>query len=219
VGAVGPTGAQGLQGVPGATGAAGAVGAVGPTGAQGLQGLQGAQGATGATGATGLQGPIGPTGSTGATGATGARGATGATGAQGATGFVSMGVFGGPADVVPAGSADFVFFGGTATVTVTAGQRLTASGQAPAGIQFASATQLFGYDICYRPAGSSGALSTFNGFDYPYGELSGQLLSWSSQGSVLLPAGTYDVGFCVYNAYDADIDYTANVTGWVFVSN
>jgi hypothetical protein len=192
-------------------------GPTGPTGLQGLTGSTGSTGATGAVGATGPIGPMGPTGTAGATGARGATGATGLTGATGATGIVQVVPFSGPLSTVPGAAPDFVFAGTTVQVVVTAGQHLTGTAQAPMGL-FTATTQLFGYDLCYQQTGG-GAITTWSGANYLIGEIGTQMLSWGATGSLSLPAGTYDVGFCVYNAGDYDIDYYSNVTGWVIVSN
>ncbi|MBB5344033.1 DNRLRE domain-containing protein [Tunturibacter empetritectus] len=102
-GPAGPTGAQGPQGIAGAQGLPGSVGPNGPPGLQGLQGIAGqagAQGLTGATGAQGLSGPMGP---------------------QGPAGPVGMTFRGSYSSAVNYGLADGVLFGGSAYVSLVAG--------------------------------------------------------------------------------------------------
>ncbi|WP_433983378.1 hypothetical protein RBB78_18990 [Tunturiibacter empetritectus] len=102
-GPAGTTGAQGPQGIAGAQGLPGSVGPNGPPGPQGLQGISGqagAQGLTGATGAQGLGGPMGP---------------------QGPAGPVGMTFRGTYSSAVNYGLADGVVFGGSAYVSLVAG--------------------------------------------------------------------------------------------------
>jgi Collagen triple helix repeat (20 copies) len=102
-GPAGPTGAQGTQGGAGPQGVPGSVGPNGPQGPQGLQGIPGqagAQGLTGATGPQGLSGPMGP---------------------QGPAGPVGMTFRGTYSSAVNYALADGVLFGGSAYVSLVAG--------------------------------------------------------------------------------------------------
>ncbi len=231
VGPMGPEGPQGQIGPVGPAGAAGAIGPVGPTGAMGPQGVMGLSGPVGAMGPQGLMGPQGPTGAQGVAGATGAagpQGATGATGAQGAqglqgpTGIVTTATFAGAVPSI-AGAVALVFAGPTATVTTTAGQRLTATAVAPLGFGAGALPSTALVDVCYRPQ-AGGNLINFAAGNYAEHRFVAERRGYSAAGSVVPGAGTWLVGLCLANATGAganpsaisDNDY---VNGWVQVTN
>ncbi len=228
-GPAGPAGPQGAKGDTGATGPAGAQGAAGPqgltgpqgpqglTGPQGLQGATGAAGPAGAAGATGAQGPAGAAGAPGSTGATGAQGPAGA---QGTPGVVTTVYFANSAGTVP-GSASWQFIGGSASVTVSAGQRITGSGHAELASTVAGAT--FGHDLCYQKSG--GAITYFaGGANYTLASVptANLRISFAANGSFLVPAGgggTYLVGYCVQNSSANPLDNNDWVNVYFIVTN
>ena len=193
-GAKGPSGTTGTQGATGATGAVGAIGA------------------TGAAGATGAQGPIG------ATGATGAAGATGATGAQGPTGVVSTAFFYGGIGTFTGGSSVYLFAGGTATLTTTASQRLTGMAVAHLGSSASDTGQSFTYGLCYQP-NAGGTISNFAGTHYMNGWAYPDIRAFAAAGSVVPGAGTWKVGFCVWNFGTNSMAANDFENGWVQVTN
>ena len=133
-GPTGETGADGAPGTDGTAGPAGPAGAPGPPGAAGPQGPAGPQGETGPTGPagpTGSAGPTGPTGPAGEDGDPGAPGPAGPAGPPGVVGITSFPPMTATASMPPSGAL-FIFLGNTATVTITATQRLTASVSASA---------------------------------------------------------------------------------------
>lgn len=214
-GAEGPAGPRGATGATGATGARGATGQQGATGAAGPRGVTGATGPQGATGATGARGA---TGSTGPQGATGATGPTGAPGPTGASGIVTTAAFAGFLDNPVDGNDEWQFVGETATVTVTAGQRLTGSGVAIIG---ATADPGFFYDygLCYGISG---------GTPVNFLDEGDQLKTFSTETPESLPiastavvptAGTYLVGMCVRLDSGETIDNAYKMAGWAQVTN
>jgi hypothetical protein len=165
----------------------------------------GATGPKGDTGATGPQGPAGPAGAKGDTGATGAKGdpgATGATGPAGAPGapggVVQTATVRGYTELVTGFSSDYAWYGPTTTVTVEAGQRITASGT---GLVVATAgTTNFGYGLCYRLESETSSLSNLaGGTAYAmYATADTTLRAFSdSYSRVMEQAGEYTVGMCV----------------------
>ena len=205
----GTAGAQGPKGDPGATGAQGPKG---DPGAQGLQGNPGSPGATGATGATGasgspgpqgaqgnqgIQGPTGPQGPGGATGATGNTGPTGPTGPSGIAATLSFA--GSVPSITGSTTAGYVFAGPTASVTITAAQRLTGSAFAAMGLASGTVTQSADIGMCYQLG--SGTITNFvGGALYVTVPVSPERRSYPASATVVPGiAGTYNVGMCVRN--------------------
>lgn len=196
-GARGPMGPRGLPGTAGAQGPAGSDGAMGPLGPQGPQGVAGDEGAAGPQG---IQGPAGPSGS------------------NGASGIVATGSFSGLINTIAASSSAYVFAGGTATVTTTAGQRLTATAVGPMGLAAASAVQNGIVDVCYQPS-AGGTISNFAGGSYMLHRFGPQRTPYAAAGSVVPGANTWKVGLCVRNTGAVAITDNDYSNGWVQVTN
>jgi len=160
--------------------------------------------------------PRGARGAIGATGATGAAGATGATGAQGSSGVVSTQAFAGLITVISGSSTSYVFVGNTATVTTTAGQRLTGAAEVPLYSPASATGQEFDYGLCYQPS-AGGTITNFVP-SYSTSEVWPDSRSFAASASVVPGAGTWKVGFCVYNDGSNAID-SDWVNGWVQVTN
>jgi hypothetical protein len=216
-GPAGPQGSAGPQGPKGDTGATGATGDAGANGAAGATGAAGAKGDTGATGPSGPSGPTGATGLTGATGPSGPSGPTGATGPLGPSGVVGTGIFLGPVGFIAGSSGAYVFAGPTALVATTASQRLTGSAVAILGSTNDVSGQYFMYGLCYQPSG--GGLGNFAGGAYMSGTVWPDQRPFAIAGSVMLGAGTWNVGFCVLNFYGNPMNNNGYVNGWVQVTN
>jgi len=161
----------------------------------------------------GLQGPAGPTGPQGPAGP------AGPTGPQGPTGIVATSTFSGSIDTISASANQFVFAGPTVNVTTTALQRITGAVQAPLGTT-TSGVASFNYDLCYRTAGTSDALTNFTGANPSSGEVSDTAgrLSFTAAASVAPGAGTWQVGYCVLNSGTIDLNNNDMVNGWVIVT-
>jgi hypothetical protein len=209
-----------LKQLKGARGPRGATGATGSQGAQGLKGDTGSQGAQGLKGDTGLQGSKGDTGTTGPQGLkgdTGASGATGETGPQGPSGVVTTVTFVGSIDEIP-GDSGIVFAGPTATVTTTADQRLTGAAEAPLYSGDSTAASFY-YGLCYQSHGGGGLLTNFASTgSLVYADPSDPRVI-TATASVVPGAGTWNVGFCVYNMFSQKIESNSVVNGWVQVTN
>jgi hypothetical protein len=224
-----PSGMTGPQGPPGATGPAGPAGAMGATGAMGPMGPQGIPGATGATGATGPAGPSGPQGSQGVAGPQGATGATGAIGATGPAGPVGPTGPAGPSSIaatmtfsgaVPAvaSSTLYVFAGPTASVTITATQRLTGSASGVMGLS-SGGPQRVDVGMCYQLG--TGAVTNFiDPTHYMTVPMPAEQRLYSASATVVPgTAGTYKVGLCVRNQHGSiAIDNNDYMNGFVQVT-
>ena len=178
-------------------------------GAQGAPGTQGPQGPQGAAGSAGAQGPAGATGHNGATGP------AGVTGPQGPSGIAGTGVFTGAAGAVTGGSTAYVFAGPTVTATTTSAQRLVGSAVAELG---STGGALIRHGLCYQPSGG-GAISNFAGDDYTAAEVTASRLPYAAASSVIPGAGTWRVGYCVWNGGANALNNDGWVNGWVQVVN
>ncbi len=209
-------GAQGPPGPAGPIGPAGPQGPAGPIGATGAQGPQGPAGPTGATGATGAAGPSGVQGPPGPQGATGPTGATGATGPAGPAGIVAIQGFSGFIPTIPGSASGYAFVGPTTSVTLTSTQRLTGSASAVLGLS-TGGPQAINIGMCYQQG--AGVINNFFGGNYiaPYATTSRLLMTASA--TAFLAAGTYNVGFCVFNFGALSLSNNDYVNGWVMVSN
>ena len=195
-----------LNAVAGPTGATGATGATGPTGPTGAPST-----------AAGPTGPTGPTGATGASGSAGPTGATGPGGATGTTGIVTTAQLSGPISSIAASAPNFVFAGPTATLTISATQRLTGAAAAPLGT--GSSTALIDIALCYAlGAGSLQILS--GGSNYETVTATTTRIPYSvAMSAVIGTAGTYTVGFCVRNNGAVALTNNDYVAGYVQVTN
>ena len=227
----------------------GPVGPLGPEGPAGPQGPQGPQGVPGPSGdASVLSGTSDPTEGIGVDGdfyintttkmmfgpktagswgssfsLVGPAGSPGPKGAQGPVGPASVTVtqtFSGAAETILGGNSFWVFIGPTVTVPTTAGQRITGSAQAALGTNFKN-TAAFGYDLCYRPSGTSEPLLNFAGASNPVGAIVPKTgrYSFAATSSVVPGEGSWDVGYCVQNGSGGKLNNNSNVTGWVMVTN
>lgn len=248
-GTPGPQGIQGIQGDPGPTGAQGPQGMQGPTGAQGAQGPIGPAGpAPAGTGivtvSSGvLQTPIavlptanGGTNSsaaptnggvaygTGTSIATTAAGTAGrvltSNGAGAPTWNVPQTIFAfqGLINALPGSTSTttYSFAGPTVTVTLPVSSRVTGSATAPIGLASAG-TQNFRYGLCYQQG--AGVITNFVGFNYSIGALTNVRTAVNASSSVVLPAGTYTIGFGVMNnGGSISISNNDYVNGWIMVT-
>ncbi len=175
---------------------------------------RGPKGDTGATGPGGASGVQGPKGDAGAPGAPGDAGPPGDDGAPGASGVVSThGFTGSIGDIIGtgSGSGNYQFVGGTNAVTVTAGQRITATAVFGLG---ATASVAVNSDICSQPLG---------GVPTPVGN---HLTTAVSTRQVLTATQTFTpaagfttVGACVAIANGQTLDNNNITDGWFIVTN
>lgn len=194
-------------------------GSQGQTGPQGPPGEDGQPGAAGPPGPAGPQGPSGPTGPKGATGpqgVPGAKGNPGPQGPQGPSGVVGIHAFSGPTGASYPPFGQYVFVGPQATVSVAAGQRLTATAEVPLSSS-AGVTGVY-TGICYQYG--AGAITNFVGANGSRMGISTVRSNVPASASIAgLAAGTYKVGFCVLNLGPWAIDNNSDVNGWVMVTN
>jgi hypothetical protein len=219
----GPIGPQGLRGLEGPMGLMGLPGPEGPMGPMGLPGLEGPMGPQGFPGPDGAVGPTGPTGQDGAQGAVGPAGPEGPQGPQGSPGS--------PVQIVPfwqqvtapisPSATDFGFVGGSQTIWLPDTSVVSGVLQAPLGSTESNEQSVFGppfqFDVCFQPAGANMPVP-FASAGSPLAHLDDRPLSWTAAGAVTLPAGTYQVGFCIKNSSDLLVDMYSAVTGYFQIS-
>ncbi len=206
----------------------------GDAGLQGPEGIAGPTGPQGPAGPQGIAGVAGPQGQAGLEGLQGPAGADGQAGPQGPAGTVSTSTFSGDIGTINAYAAQFVFVGPTVNVVTTDTQRITGAAQAALGISpnfsplctgastSLSCFAMFGYDLCYRTAGSADALTNFSGSAYSVGEVgvvSGRVSFTAAATTVTPGAGTWEVGYCIYNYGVNRLTNNHVVSGWVMVTN
>jgi hypothetical protein len=229
VGAVGPKGEVGAVGPKGDTGETGAPGPEGPAGPQGAKGDQGPigpigpQGLTGDPGPAGPQGPAGPIGAIGIVGARGLPGLPGATGPAGPSGIAGLTLLAGSVatSIPPTIGTDFAFVGRTANVTLTATQRIIASGTAMFGHREAGSPTL-DFTMCWEQAGGpvfqmtpgfylTAVMPADTSARLPYA------VSSSTTAGLMNGAGTYTVGYCVRTTQT--LNNNDFLSAWVMVAN
>jgi hypothetical protein len=186
----------------------------------------GGSGTTGATGAQGPAGPIGATGAQGPAGATGAQGPAGTTGATGATGAPGGGVgqtafVRDPNVSVTTSCGDNSFYcwmGPTATVTVNAGQRITASGTAMLHTEVGASD--LSYGLCYAPVGDTFLSNLAGGTAYRmFGQADTTPRAFSDSASRVIDTdGDYTVGMCA-RFVQADLSTTNIVHAYFQVTD
>lgn len=207
-GATGPQGPAGPAGDPGLMGPEGPMGPPGPMGPQGPAGPQGPQGVQGANGFDGAQGPQGPQGPAGFNGATGPAGPQGPQGPQGPAGGSIASAFASGNFGTLTTSTDF--FGPTATVTLTANQKIFISAQQAVGSTLTGAQMdVF---VCFEPnAGTPSPVgSGMFGLTVPQNQRHVVAVSGVTGP---LAAGTYSVGICGRSATPANWNF--NEFGYV----
>jgi hypothetical protein len=176
---------------------------------------------------TGKTGPAGPAGRPGPTGRTGPTGPTGATGATGPTGLVTVGSWSGFIRTIPAKGTAFVFAGPTTTLQTNAIQTITASGVAVLGTTDqlekgeSGTSEEFNLSICRQPA-AGGAITVLDGNtddDLEDVIATSNRIPYAMSMSGLPGAGSWNVGMCVENPNETDLDNNDDSIGTAFVSN
>ncbi|MFT3771597.1 MAG: hypothetical protein QM820_39795 [Minicystis sp.] len=111
-----------------------------------------------------------------------------------------------------------MFAGGTATVTTTGTQRLTASAEGAMGLVAGSPNQTAFVGVCYQPS-AGGTITTFVRGLFTIHRFGPQREAYPASGSVVPGAGTWNVGLCVYNSGATAITDNDYSNGWVQVTN
>jgi hypothetical protein len=152
-------------------------------------------------------------------GAQGSPGSPGLPGLPGPSGVVATSTLSGSIGNVGAYASQFVFAGPTVIVSTTDTQRISGVAQAPLGTSAAGFAS-FGYDLCYRPLGSSSAPVNFAGSTFSIAEVSNTAgrLSFTAAASIVPGAGHWEVGYCVFNRGTINLDNNDSVNGWVIVT-
>jgi hypothetical protein len=115
------------------------------------------------------------------------------------------------------GTFNLVFQGPTQSVTLTAGERVTATLTLTAfGV---TTTNLLGYGICYEPSGGTTPMQFGPSLNYDQPPANSDF-SLTAADSVVFPtAGTYTIGWCgvFYSGWPATFSQVG-VVGWVEVT-
>jgi hypothetical protein len=153
-------------------------------------------------------------GATGAPGADGPQGPKGDNGAPGASGLVSThGFTGSIGTITGTGGSNYQFVGGTDAVTVTTGQRITAT--AVFGLGAPSGTSVaVNSDICFQPLGGT---PTPVGNHLTTAVSARQILSATQ--TFTPPAGFTTVGACVGVSSGQTLDNNNVTDGWFIVTD
>ena len=154
-------------------------------------------------------------GAPGAAGAAGTSGTPGAAGAQGPSGVLSVVSVPSASGTWAASGTANAFFGGFATVTLTGNQRVTGVVSAVAGTAALGLTATCSFALCHRPSGSTAAPTRFDQGRFIY--LSDVGRAFTGSETVILPAGTWDIGLCGYVLEPNQVNGTS--VGWVMVTN
>jgi hypothetical protein len=124
----------------------------------------------------------------------------------------------GAPNVVSGGNLAFAWAAPPTQVTITAGQKITASMTASLGTQSGTAT-LVGLGICYQQVGS-GPLTHFYGTNYSTDAAISARRTFTQSGTVEnLPPGTYNIGFGVRNTSSTALNANGDVAGFIIISN
>ena len=160
--------------------------------------------------------PIGPTGPQGPAGAQGPVGPQGPAGPQGAQGIVMANIWAGPIPAIPNTNGAWVFAGPTATVTITANQKICAWTVAP--LRKTGTTVQIGFGLGYQ-ANAGGTINNFVGGAYTDASVSTTFNNLSSCGCITPGAGTWKIGAVVNNLTTDTIDSNDYVNGMYFIVN
>jgi hypothetical protein len=146
-----------------------------------------------------LKGNRGPRGLQGAQGAQGAQGIQGIQGVQGPQGILSESVVAAPVGVIAGSGTGFVFVGETQSLTLGAGQSIVGAVTGQLRLSTGTGPQGFGFTLCYRQGAGPVTKFLSNANDFQVATAIDRLESHTAAAAVSLPAGTYSVGFCVFN--------------------
>ncbi|MCD6062875.1 MAG: hypothetical protein K0R82_786, partial [Flavipsychrobacter sp.] len=134
----------------------------------------------------------------------------------GPPGVMTVKPFVGSIGTIAASGTGFVFAGPTTPVTVTAAvTRITGCANAALGLS-AGGPITVQTNLCYQLG--AGPVTTFNGSGYLVSEIGTERHNISAMATVVLPPGTYEVGFCIYNGSVTAINDNDFVSGWVILT-
>lgn len=120
-------------------------------------------------------------------------------------------------DINP-GSSVFVFAGNTASVTVPAGETRRVSASASAAMGLLGFPVPIGADVALCWQEGANPLNSFNSQAQTV-VITKERMSYSVSDSVVLFAGTYNIGMCVLNASATPISNNDRMSGWLLVTN
>ena len=113
-------------------------------------------------------------------------------------------------------SANYVFVGPTALVTVPSGGRITSSASLPIS---SSVPAIISIGICYQPSAGGTLTLLAGGGNFQVMQVTNTVTMISSHGSLGgIGAGNFNVGLCVNNGSGTSISTTDWVNGWVMAT-
>lgn len=172
---------------------------------------------SGLIGPAGPTGPQGPMGMTGASGATGPAGPTGPMGPQGGSGVVGRTFMQAQVPSVLADAGPYAFIASPATVSVGAGQVLTAWGTAALGTTAAGGAILEEFTICSQPNAGGFITDAEGEYFYKLRMPQNTRLPVSVTKRLLLSPGVYKVGVCYKTLAGQGANWNSNDFAHVLV--
>jgi len=113
-------------------------------------------------------------------------------------------------------SANYVFVGPTALVTVPSGGRITSSASLPIS---SSVPAIISIGICYQPSAGGTLTLLAGGGNFQVMQVTNTVTMINSHGSLGgIGAGNFNVGLCVNNGSGTSISTTDWVNGWVMAT-
>lgn len=123
--------------------------------------------------------------------------------------------WGGSIQTIPSGTGGYIFAGPTTAVTLTDTARLSAFGSGAFARQSGPTTKP-SIAVCYQNQSGPGPVTTMGTPSDV--SVSTTTVSFGQAGSAVVPAGTYDVGFCIQNNAAGSLNKNENTSGFVFVT-
>ena len=110
-----------------------------------------------------------------------------------------MTVVAGAVGTVAEGGTNFVFVGETQNLTLGAGQSIVGVATGQLRLLTGSVPQEYGFTLCYRVGAGPVTRFLSNANDFQVAAATNVTQSNTAAAAVSLPAGTYTVGYCVFN--------------------
>jgi hypothetical protein len=120
----------------------------------------------------------------------------------------------GAVPTLPGGVNAYVFAGPTVPVTIPAGQTRRLRGSASAALGLASAgPQIVHIGLCWQSGG--GPINTFSLSSHIFEQMDAVRRQYAINDTIVLPGGSYNVGYCVKNLNPIAISNTDTSVGYL----
>ena len=123
--------------------------------------------------------------------------------------------WGGSIRTIPSGTGGFIFAGPTTSVTLAGTARLSAFGSGAFARQSGPTTKP-SMAVCYQDQAGPGPVTTMGTPSDV--SVTTTIVSFGEAGSAVVPAGTYNVGFCIQNNAAGSLNKNEMTSGFVFVT-